>query len=208
MPTLSVIIKYPPSLLSSNTHLLFYHQIPTFSVIIKYPPSLLSSNTHLLCYHQIPTLSVIIKYPPYLLSNAHLVCYHQIPTFSVIIKYPPSLLSSNTHLLCYHQIPTISVSLLIKELPSDKTNLMTCAPREDRSASESSQCAHWVGEDPMFLHADSKDSDQTGRMLIFLSGSDVSIGYPGCRRCLENCWGCRNGRNMGGGEKTGLKVSL
>ena len=30
--------------------------------------------------------------------------------------------------------------------------------------SESSLCAQWVSEDPMFLHADSEDSDQTGRM--------------------------------------------
>ena len=30
--------------------------------------------------------------------------------------------------------------------------------------SESSLCAQWVAKDPMCLHADSKDSDQTGRM--------------------------------------------
>ena len=30
--------------------------------------------------------------------------------------------------------------------------------------SESSLCAQWVGKDPSFLHADSEDSDQTGRM--------------------------------------------
>ena len=30
--------------------------------------------------------------------------------------------------------------------------------------SESSQCAQWVAKDPMFLYADSEDSDQTGRM--------------------------------------------
>ena len=30
--------------------------------------------------------------------------------------------------------------------------------------SEPSLCAHWVAKDPSFLHADSKDSDQTGRM--------------------------------------------
>ena len=30
--------------------------------------------------------------------------------------------------------------------------------------SESSQCAQWVAKDPSFLHADSKDSDQTGLM--------------------------------------------
>ena len=30
--------------------------------------------------------------------------------------------------------------------------------------SESSLCAKWVAKDPNFLHADSEDSDQTGRM--------------------------------------------
>ena len=30
--------------------------------------------------------------------------------------------------------------------------------------SESSLCAEWVAKDPSFLHADSEDSDQTGRM--------------------------------------------
>ena len=30
--------------------------------------------------------------------------------------------------------------------------------------SESSLCAQWVAEDPRFLHVDSEDSDQTGRM--------------------------------------------
>ena len=30
--------------------------------------------------------------------------------------------------------------------------------------SESSQCALWVAEGPRFLHADSEDSEQTGRM--------------------------------------------
>ena len=52
-----------------------------------------------------------------------------------------------------------------------KTNKMTCAPSED-----SDQPGHppswWVAEDPMFLHADSEDSDQTGRMsrLIWVFG--------------------------------------
>ena len=30
--------------------------------------------------------------------------------------------------------------------------------------SESSLCTQWVAKDPRFLHADSEDSDQTGRM--------------------------------------------
>ena len=45
-----------------------------------------------------------------------------------------------------------------------------CAQRRLRSAwasaqsDQSSQRAQWVAEDPMFLHADSEDSDQTGQM--------------------------------------------
>ena len=34
----------------------------------------------------------------------------------------------------------------------------------DQVWSESSLCAQWVAKDPRFLHADSKDSDQTGQM--------------------------------------------
>ena len=33
-------------------------------------------------------------------------------------------------------------------------------------STESSLCAQWVAKDPSFLHADSEDSDQTGRMLV------------------------------------------
>ena len=45
-----------------------------------------------------------------------------------------------------------------------------CAQRRLRSASASNQsdqslmCAQWVAKDPRFLHSDSEDSDQTGRM--------------------------------------------
>ena len=53
----------------------------------------------------------------------------------------------------------------------DKTNKMTCAPAKTRISldicpvwSESSLCAQWVAKDPSFLHADSEDSDQIGRM--------------------------------------------
>ena len=48
------------------------------------------------------------------------------------------------------------------EPPHDKTNKMTCPQGSLRSAwvdvlLESSQCAQWVAEDPVFLHADSED---------------------------------------------------
>ena len=53
----------------------------------------------------------------------------------------------------------------------DKTNKMAVRPAKTQISlgirpvwSESSLCAQWVAKDLSFLHADSKDSDQTGRM--------------------------------------------
>ena len=53
----------------------------------------------------------------------------------------------------------------------DKTNKMSVRLAKTEISlgirpvwSESSLCAEWVAKDPMFLHADSEDSDQTGRM--------------------------------------------
>ena len=56
--------------------------------------------------------------------------------------------------------------------------------------SESSLCTQWVAKDPMFLHAGSEDSDQTGRMprliwvfagrtliLLVLSWGGSYLGY-------------------------------
>ena len=59
----------------------------------------------------------------------------------------------------------------VNEPPHDKTNKMTVRPAKTQISlgicpvwSESSLCALWVAKDPSFLHADSEDSDQTGRM--------------------------------------------
>ena len=53
----------------------------------------------------------------------------------------------------------------------DKTNKMSVHPAKIQIRlgirpvwSESSLCTHWVAKDPRFLHADSEDSGQTGRM--------------------------------------------
>ena len=53
----------------------------------------------------------------------------------------------------------------------DKTNEMSVRPAKTLISlgirpvwSESSLCAQWVAKGPRFLHADSEDSDQTGRM--------------------------------------------
>ena len=57
------------------------------------------------------------------------------------------------------------------EPPHDKINKMTVRPAKTQISlgihlvrSESSLCVQWVDKDPSFPHADSEDSDQTGRM--------------------------------------------
>ena len=74
--------------------------------------------------------------------------------------------------------------------------------------SESSQCTQLVAEDPMFLHADSEDSDQTGRMprltRVFTGRTCHFVGFVMRRlkfeqsvftmskRCRQNCKQCRH----------------
>ena len=56
------------------------------------------------------------------------------------------------------------------EPPHDKTNKMACVPSEDSDQLRHSPSliivftVRSVVKGPMFLHADSEDSDQTGRM--------------------------------------------
>ena len=57
----------------------------------------------------------------------------------------------------------------LNEPPRDKTNKVTVRPAKTQislgiQSDQSSLCAQWVAKDPSFLHADSEDSDQTGRM--------------------------------------------
>ena len=101
---------------------------------------------------------------------------------------------------------SISPLAFTNEPPHDKTNKMTVRPAKTQISlgicpvwSESSLHAYWVAKDRNFLHADSEDSDQTGRMprLIWV--------FPG-RTChfvsfvmrrfkqfytkLQNLWAC------------------
>ena len=67
-----------------------------------------------------------------------------------------------------------------------------CAPSEDSDQSnQSSPCAQWVAKDPWFLHADSEDSDKTGRMP---SRSDQTGQMPSWSESLLGahsfCWFC------------------
>ena len=77
------------------------------------------------------------------------------------------------------------------EPPHDKTNNVAVRPTKTQISlgirpvwSESSLCAQWVAKNPTFLHADSEDSDQTGRMprLIWVfAGRTVSLLVLSCR---------------------------
>ena len=65
----------------------------------------------------------------------------------------------------------IIIKYPLYESPHDKTNKMTVRPTKTQISlgirpvwSESYLCAQRVAKDPRFLHADSEDSDQTGRM--------------------------------------------
>ena len=72
-------------------------------------------------------------------------------------------------------------AIYIIELFHDKTNKMVCAASEDWSAwasaqsDQSSLCSQWVAKDPSFLHADSKDSDQTGHTCHFFLVLSVTL---------------------------------
>ena len=73
----------------------------------------------------------------------------------------------------------------------DKTNKMSVRPSKTQISlgihpvwSESLLCAQWVAKDPRFLHADSEDSDQTGRMprLIWVfAGRTLTLLVLSCR---------------------------
>ena len=74
---------------------------------------------------------------------------------------------------------------------NDKTKKVTLRPAKTQISlgispvlSESSLCAQWVAQDPSFLHADSEDSDQTGRMprLIWVfAGRTATLLVLSCR---------------------------
>ena len=73
----------------------------------------------------------------------------------------------------------------------DKTDKMSVRPAKTQISlgihpvwSESSLCAEWIAKDQSFLHADSEDSDQTGRMprLIWdFAGRTLSLLVLSCR---------------------------
>ena len=87
----------------------------------------------------------------------------------------------------------------------DKTNKMSVRLAKTQISlsirpvwSESSQCAKLVAKDPNFLHADNKDSDQTGRMprliWVFAGRACHFVGFV-MRRHVNSChtysWGVK-----------------
>ena len=104
----------------------------------------------------------------------------------------------------------------------DKTNNVSVRPAKTQISlgicpvwSEPSLCAQWVANDPSFLHADSKDSDQTGRMprliWVFAGSTCHFVGFvvrrlinshykrpssitciPVCMSILWKIWGFAN----------------
>ena len=87
--------------------------------------------------------------------------------------------------------PVNACDLLVPyEPPQDKTNKVAVCPAKAQISlgicpvwSESSLCTRWVAKDPRYLHGDSKDSDQTGRMtrVICLQWTHM----PFCWFCHE-----------------------
>ena len=76
---------------------------------------------------------------------------------------------------CTYSIMLMLSVFVLYEPPRDKTNNVAVRQRRLRSAWASAQsdqtslirvfaCAQWVAKGPSFLHADSEDADQTGRM--------------------------------------------
>ena len=81
----------------------------------------------------------------------------------------------------------------------DKTNKVTVCPAKTQISlgirpvwSESSLCAQWVAKDPRFLHADSVDFDQTGRMhrliWVFAGRTCHFVGFVMRRLILLLIW--------------------
>ena len=85
----------------------------------------------------------------------------------------------------------MSLVLTVYEPRHDKTNKVNVRPAKTQISlsirpvwSESSLCAQWVAMDPRFLHADSEDSGQIGRMprLIWVyAGRTLTLLVLSCR---------------------------
>ena len=116
-------------------------------------------------------------------------------TFSAALLNPENISTSTYY-------PAVSTY----EPPRDKTNKMTVLPAKTQISlgtrpvwSASSPCAQWVANDSSFLHADSEDSDQTGRMprLIWVfAGRTAILLLLSCRGSYSCCTHQRGNKNL------------
>ena len=107
--------------------------------------------------------------------------YHQIPSLSVLLFYVVKGWVMMTDNLSRDMTKPTKFCLFVLRLnvpvnnfsvmSGRKTNKVSVRPAKTQISlgirpvwSEPSLCAQWVAKDPSFLHADSEDSDQTGRM--------------------------------------------
>ena len=92
----------------------------------------------------------------------------------------------------FNGIPRDNITVSkICEPRHDKTNKMSVHPAKTQISldirlvwPESSLCVQWVAKDPIFLHADSKDSDQTGgmpRLIWGFAGRTAILLVLSCR---------------------------
>ena len=94
-------------------------------------------------------------------------------------------------LCCIFQCFELCKIYTTNEPRHDKINKVSVRPAKTQISlgirpvwSESSLCAQWVAKDPIFLHADSEDSDQTGQMprLIWVfAGRKLTLLVLSCR---------------------------
>ena len=103
----------------------------------------------------------------------------------------PSLLSSWRNLPLEDVILSRYIALQYYEPRHDKTNKMSVRPAKTQISlgirpvwSESSLCTQWEAKDPVFLHADWEDSDQTGwmpRLIWVFAGRTLTLLVLSCR---------------------------
>ena len=126
-----------------------------------------SYKTQVLSWHSsliVDIFSVILQ--NYFSSAASQTChvkdtqYETLPSYMIITSHLP-VLAFNHKSKCQVQMSRL-MTKPTKWLVHPAKTQITLGVRPDWS--ESSLCAHWVAKDPMFLHAKSEDSDQTGQM--------------------------------------------
>ena len=133
---------------------------------------------------------------PCLLINAFVICYQG----SIIHVDAKSKISRPASFYSWAVSWPVGCKLSKTCEPRlDKTNKVSVCPAKTQISlgippvwSESLLCAQWVAKDPRFLHADSEDSDQTGRMprLIWVFAGRIStllvLSYRGS--CFLMTW--------------------